>query len=366
VTHLRAARSLRWLHLGLVGAGAVLLVALVRAIGVEQLAAELRRCGTAFFGVVALELLLDACNTLGWRRLLRTRVGWWRLYWIRQAGTAVNQLTPTATLGGEIVKGMLLRPYVSAGEAATSVVAAKLSFAIAQTMLVLCGLAAVLSRLHGEPTLRAALVVATVATCVGVGGFFLLQRRGGLSHPLALLARLGIAAESAARLHLRAAEIDQRLAALHREGPGAFAASVAWHFVAQLVGTVQLFYVLHVLGVPVGLGTCLAIEAFALVIDSTLFFVPARIGVQEGSRVLVFTALGLSAATGLAVALIVRLNQLSVATLGLLAYAYFSSATAPAGSAAEGSPASAGPRDPSEPAPQPPELAAGGGSTRRQ
>jgi len=355
----RAARSLRWLHLALVAAGTILLVALVRAIGVERLVGELRRCGSGFVGVVALELLLDGCNTLGWRRLLPPRVGLWRLYWIRQAGTAVNQLTPTASLGGEVVKSMLLRPYVGTAAAATSVVAAKLSFAMGQTLLVLCGLAAVLSRLDGDPSLRLALVVATVATCVGVGGFFLLQRRGGLSRPLALLARLGVG--RAERLHVRAAELDRRLAALHREHPGAFAASVGWHFAAQLVGTLQLFYVLRVLGAPAAFTTCVAIEAFALVIDSTLFFVPARIGVQEGSRVVVFTALGLSAATGLAVALIVRLNQLLVAGLGLLAYAYFSSTAA---AAASGDDAGSHSLDASDSV-SASGLAAGGGTTRQ-
>ncbi len=348
---MRAARALRWLHLALVVAGVALLLALVRSIGAERLAAELRRLGAAFFGVVALELLLDGCNTLGWRRLLPTRVPLWRLYWIRAAGTAVNQLTPTATLGGEIVKALLLRPRVPAGEAAASIVAAKLSFAIAQMLLVLCGLAAVLARLDGQPTLRAGLVLATALTCAGVGGFLLLQRRGALSGPLGALARRGFAGEWMRRLHARAADVDERLAALHREQPGAFAASIAWHFVAQLVGTMQLWFILRALAVPAGFITCLALEAFALVIDSALFFVPARIGVQEGGRVLVFTALGLSAATGLAVALVVRLDQLVVAAAGLLAYAYLSSTTAPACSPIGG---------------QPPEVPAGGTSTSRQ
>jgi uncharacterized membrane protein YbhN (UPF0104 family) len=325
-----AMRLTRALHLGLVAAGVVLLVTLVRTIGLERLALELRGFGTAFVGVVVLELVIDGCNTLAWRRTLApATIGFWRLYWVRQAGTAVNQLTPTATFGGEVVKAMLLRRSVDAGNAAASIVAAKLSFAMAQTLLVLCGLAAILSRLGDAPSLRAGVLLAAGATCVGVGGFFVVQRRGALSGTLDALTRLGMRGERLNRLRTRAADIDARLAALHRERRGAFAGSVAWHFLAQLIGTFQLFYVLHVLGMQAGLMTCLAIEAFALVIDSALFFVPGRIGVQEGSRVLVFTALGMSAATGLAVAVIVRVDQLAVAALGLLAYGYFSLTSVP-------------------------------------
>jgi hypothetical protein len=136
--------------------------------------------------------------------------------------------------------------------------------------------------------------------------------------------RLGLPASWRARLHAGSAALDERLGILYRERPAAFAASVAWHLGAQLLGLLQLWCILQWLAVPASFATCLAIEAFAVVVDSALFFVPARVGVQEGGRVLVFTTLGMSAATGLAVALIVRLTQLASAGLGLLAYARLS------------------------------------------
>jgi uncharacterized membrane protein YbhN (UPF0104 family) len=166
-------------------------------------------------------------------------------------------------------------------------------------------------------------------TCAGVGGFLVLQRRGLLAGLTGALMRVAPRRALLARAHSHAAALDARLAAFHRERPGAFALSIGWHFVGQLVGVLQLFAILRWLGTPAPLTTCLAIEALALVVDSALFFVPGRVGVQEGGRVLVFTALGLSAATGLAVALIVRANQLVVAAVGLLAFAYFSLNNAP-------------------------------------
>jgi uncharacterized membrane protein YbhN (UPF0104 family) len=321
----------RGVQLVLLTTGAALFVALVHAIGVDVLHDQLRGFGPAFVGVVALELVLDACNTRGWQRTLApATVGFWRLFWVRQAGTAVNQLTPTASLGGEAVKAMLLTARVGADDALASIVAAKLSFAMAQAALVLLGLTTVLTRLHGSPALRGGLLLGSAATCAGIAGFFVLQRRGLVATLTGWLGRLGVGRATLERWRARGTRLDARLTALHRERPGAFLASVAWHFAAQLVGTLQLFYLLRWLGAPANLTTCLAIEAFALLIDSTLFFVPGRIGVQEGGRILVFTALGLSAATGLAVALVVRLNQLTVAAIGLAAFGYFSLTSAPA------------------------------------
>jgi uncharacterized protein (TIRG00374 family) len=316
----------RLLQLVLAAAGVTLLALLVRSIGLAELLVDLRNFGIGLVAVVAFELLLDACNTLGWQQTLAASppIGFWHLFWVRQAGTAVNQLTPTASIGGEVVKAMFLRPQLTMSEAAASLVAAKGSFALAQATLVLLGLTAVLGRLHNAPAIATGVLLGFGTTLTGVIGFVVLQRRGLFSSLAAAAARLGLQGPFIARLRARSAALDGHLAAFYRERPGAFARSVGWHFAGQMVGLCQLFFIFAWLGTPASFATCLAIEAFALVIDSALFFVPGRIGVQEGGRVVIFTALGLGAATGLTVALIVRLNQLAVAGLGLAAFGYFS------------------------------------------
>jgi uncharacterized membrane protein YbhN (UPF0104 family) len=242
----------------------------------------------------------------------------------------VNQLTPTASLGGEVVKAMLLKTHVPTTEALASLIAAKLSFALAQTIVVLLGLAALLQRLRDAPGMATGVVLASAATVTGVIGFLLVQRRGLFAWLADAGARLGVRGPLVRRVQRHGVALDERLAALYRERPAAFLRSVAWHLGGQLTSLVQLLVVLAWLGTPVTLATALALEAFALVVDSALFFVPGRIGVQEAGRVLVFTALGMSAATGLAVAVIVRLTQLAVTALGLGAFAYFSLTSAPA------------------------------------
>jgi hypothetical protein len=320
----------RALQLLLAVAGAVLLLLLVRSIGAARLADDLGRIGLGLAIVVLLELVIDALNTVAWRRTFARpgAVGYWRLFWVRLAGTAVNQLTPTATVGGELVKAVLVRPHLSTADAVASLIAARMSYAIAQAALVLLGLAAILGRLGEAPELRIAVVLGFALTATGVGAFVLLQRRGVFGAAAAHGARLGLPAALAASLRAGGQALDRRLAALYRDRPGAFAASIAWHLGGQLVGLVQLWLILTWLGIPAGLGTCLAIEALSIVIDSATFFVPGRLGVQEGGRVLALTALGMSAASGLALAVVVRLSQLATAALGLAAYGYFSLASA--------------------------------------
>lgn len=316
----------RTLQLGLIIAGVALFAWLVCNIGAAELLADLRGFGLAIVAVIAFELAVDACNTIAWRRILPpTRpIGFWRLYWVRQAGVAINQLTPTATVGGEVAKTILLRPWLPTTTTAASLVAARMSYALGQATIVVLGLSAILGRVKDTPDLATAIIGGFLFTLGGVLGFVWLQRRGIFATAVASVRRLGFGGTLIERLVARGASLDSELAAFYRDRPGAFAQSVVWHVVGQLVGLLQLAFILAKLGIPASLATCLAIEAFALVLDSAAFFVPARIGVQEAGRVLVFTTFGLSATTGLAVAVIVRLNQLAVAGIGLTAFAVLS------------------------------------------
>jgi len=322
-TSARAPHAARVGHLALVLAGTLLLISLIRGIGAERLLADLLDFGWGLAAVIALELVIDGCNTLGWRRTLEdsAAIGFLRLFWIRLAGTAINQLTPTATVGGEFVKGTFLRPVMGTAATVASLIAARMSYAVAQAALVLIGLAAILTRLQDSTELAIGVVTGFTVTLAGVLIFIALQRRGLFAALARGATRLRLRATLVARIERGGAALDAQLRALYRDRPLAFVASVGWHFVGQLIGLVQLWCILRWLHAPAPLMTCLAIEAFAIVADSAMFFVPARVGVQEGGRVLIFTALGMSAATGLAVAVIIRLAQLASAALGLAAYA---------------------------------------------
>jgi hypothetical protein len=59
----------------------------------------------------------------------------------RTAGVAVNQLTPTASVGGDFVKAGLVRRWVPVTDGFASVMVDKLTFALGETIFVVVGLA---------------------------------------------------------------------------------------------------------------------------------------------------------------------------------------------------------------------------------
>ena len=75
--------------------------------------------------------------------------------------------------------------------------------------------------------------------------------------------------------------------------------------------------ILYWLGTPVDWWVALAVETGSVIIDGILFVVPAKVGTQEGGKVLLFSTLGLDPARGLTVGVVRRIRELAYAGLGL-------------------------------------------------
>src|SRR5262245_59283159 len=115
--------------------GLTLLGGMLWHVGLTGLRAGLQTLGlwlVPFFLLDTVSLLL---HTAGWAACFpgpEHRVSLWRLCLVRMAGGAINQVTPTADLGGEVVKVVLLGSLLPRTQAMAAVIIDKTSIALAQ------------------------------------------------------------------------------------------------------------------------------------------------------------------------------------------------------------------------------------------
>jgi uncharacterized protein (TIRG00374 family) len=299
--------------------GLLLLGWLVSRIGARTVLHSLAVLGWGFALVVLFQTVPVLLNTLAWRAALPpgTRVPIRALAPALVAGEAVNAVSPIGFVGGELLRiGLLSRRLPTQAAVGATGLAAMAQFA-AQALFVLSGLPVVLRRV-ADPRLRTGLMALSASAAVLLGLVLLLGLRTGARDRVRrwLDDRLWLQ-----RLLRRLPEALRRLAPevgrAFRDRPGRFALSVAVSFLAWQANVAETLLVLALLGQPVDVATALAIEVLAVAIEGVLFFVPARMGTQEGGRVLAFLALGLNAATGLTLGLVRRLRELAWAAVGL-------------------------------------------------
>ena len=306
-------------RLALLALGVAFLGYLVVQVGPETLLASFQALHWRLLLIVwfpfALTTVLD---TLGWRYAFRRDLtSFPTLLAVRLAGEAFNVATPTASIGGEPVKAYLLAPKVPLGEGLASVIVAKTTIALAQGAFLVVGIALALATLPLAPPLLTGMTVLATAEAVALGGFVLAQQKGLFQGGLRLLRWLGLSWGN--HPHEGVQRLDTALSCFYREHRGRLTLSLLFHFGGWVVGSLEVYLILHFMGIPMPLATVLVIEAFAAAIKSAAFLIPGGLGALEGGNMAVFAALGLGAGIGLSVTLIRRLRELTWVAAGLVA-----------------------------------------------
>ena len=262
--------------------------------------------------------LVMALDALGWRyAFLHDRVPFGPLLATRLAGEAFNIVTPTAALGGEVVKAWLLRDRVPLEESVPSVIIAKTTITIAQGLFLLLGVALAVATLAGSRLLLAMEWLVALEV-IALAVFIMMQTRGLVGWSARLLDRLGIRRMSG---RATAARVDAALADFYRREPRRLALSILFHLAAWLLGIAETWLILWFLGIPVSLATATVIEAFGTGIRFATFLIPGSLGAQEGGYVVTFVALGLRGADGVTFGLVRRFRELVWVGIGLLLFA---------------------------------------------
>jgi glycosyltransferase 2 family protein len=306
--------------------GLALLGWMVRQVGLTDLIASCQVVGVWIVPYVLLDIIPDFLHTAAWAACFqghqhRPRV--WQLYIIRLAGSAINQVTPTATLGGEVVKVVLLGSLLPRAQAMAAVVIDKASIALAQTLYLAVGLLYAMGQLPLPSELQLALSLTISMVLLGLLGFIAFQRYGLLSQLVYQLSRLPFAQARLHRLSQRLAPLDAQLMEYYAAHPGRFGGSLLLHCMGFLAAGLKTYVLLRLLlgtHAP-GWSEAMMVAVVVAALDQMCFLVPARLGTLEGARVLVLSTVGITQVVGLAFGLIARLDSLFWNGIGLLTYA---------------------------------------------
>lgn len=316
-----ASGSARWLRLlerGFLVGGLVLFAVLVREIGARVVFDNVRVVGWGIVLIVSQEILAYTFNTLGWWFAFPPPgppIPFGQLLSARMAGDAINYVTPTATIGGEFVRVRLLRARGATTSVVASVAIAKVAQTVGQVTFIVMGLILVLDQAPLPAALRRGVLIGVAVMAAVALALLVAQRRGLFAPTFRALKRTGLAAD---RLTARLQRLDAEIAAFHVSSAWGFVCSAGCFFIGWCLGVLEIYLILYFLGVPATVQRALTIEVLSATIDGMLFFVPGKVGTQEGGKVLIFTLLGLGAAKGLSLGILRRIRELVWAGIGLL------------------------------------------------
>lgn len=308
----------KWLKWAGWPVGIAILIALVVHDGAGDIVRIIGQAGFTLLWLVpfhALPLLLDA---RAWQLLLQGRAPLVFLWWVATVREAVSRLLPVVGVGGEIVGIRLARWHLSdASRVSASVIVEVLITIAVQYAFSALGLVLILASTGGAgvKTVALALTMSLPLPFVTI----VLVRRGGLFHAIERFAARALGSEHRLLQGIDGKRLDEEIDALMRK-TGTLVAAFAWQLAGYVLGALETYWALALLGHPVSVGGAIAIEALTQAVRHAAFMVPAGLGVQEAAVVLLAQMFGVDREVALSLALVKRMREVVFGCMALASW----------------------------------------------
>jgi hypothetical protein len=316
---------LRRINLILLAIAAVFLVWIMNRVGWATLGHNLLKVGWYWPLLLLPYGLVNLLEAVSWKYLLLSRdriPSLNRLFWLRLGGEALNQLTPTASLGGEPFKAAALNKHgISWDEATASVVIHKGILVLSLALYIFLGLALAPFLLPGASSHLGLLSLAALGLAAAGGVFVLVQRQAPCGFGLRFLTKLGVCPPALKDQEETFNNLDARLAGFYREHRGRCLLAFTLFFLSWLLHGVEVYLMFWLLGHPIGWDLAICLDALAMLFTALGFFIPAAMGVQEGGNILLALGFDLGVVLGVAFSILRRLREAFWLSLGLLVVA---------------------------------------------
>ena len=318
---MRAGSRIRVIGYVLGIAGAALLTGLIVREGAAKIMIALARASWAFPVIVAISTGRVFSDGAAWAALFPkpNRPRLLAAVWIRWVGGSVNDLLPSARLGGDILTTRLAT--ISGGVSTTlaaAVIVVNMTLSITWRILFTVGDLLLIAGIVGLQHLYLPISVAGVTALLAVLAFYFIQRLGFFRLITVLLSRV----KSFAKLNSLisgGANFDQTLRSLYSRRWALLVYSLLW-IVAVLIGSLEAWVALFALGIHTSFEIAGILEIAGQGVRTVLFVVPAGLGVFEGGMIMICGLLGIPGDIALALSLIRRGREALFTVPGLIVW----------------------------------------------
>jgi phosphatidylglycerophosphate synthase len=322
--------------------GVGLLIYLVRRVGSDNLLANVETLGWGLALIIALGGVSHLMRALAWGMTLtgwRGKISLLRMLQVRMASEAAGQAGILGHLFGDGLRISAFDESIPIDNRISSVILDRALFIAAGTIVSGVGILAALFVLSLSHALQlyAAIFAVTLISLLFLLALTMLKRWRVLSRPAQYLGQLERFRDRVENALPLIHSVERQLFDFHTSMPGAFWSGMALNLASHGMAVLEVYLVLWLLGVKIGIIGALIFEALTKVVNAVGTFNPGNIGTYEGGNVLIARLFGITGAVGLAVAVARRLRAIFWAAVGGLFLIMLSRSNEPRDSGDDGS-----------------------------
>ncbi|MBA3322902.1 MAG: flippase-like domain-containing protein, partial [Pyrinomonadaceae bacterium] len=289
-----------WLHAVAFLFGLALLIYVINRVGVQPIFDALAQIGFGFLLLLSLSGVRHFCRAMSMLAAIpaeHRRFGIWQAFATRLSGEAISFLTFTGPLLGEATKAALLRRRMPLVTGVQALVVDNLLYNLSVALFILSGTCVMLLAYDlPDAAHYALLLIAACATATLIAvGLALNRRVMPVTWLTERLVRLNLRPQLLIKRSEHIHHVESNVYHFYRDRRGAFFGVVGLNLLAHVLSVAEVLLTLRMLGFRPAAHVPYVIESLTKVVNFIFGFVPATIGVYEGSTEIILRTLGFAA-----------------------------------------------------------------------
>lgn len=288
---------------------------------------NINRTGIWFLPVIGSWLVIYILNALAFRAIIRepqlpeTNMSFWSVLRLTISGYAINYITPFVALGGEPYRILELKPTLGIQKATSSVLLYSLMHMFSHVIFWLASIVLIVAVV---PLSDVMLVGCGILLVVGLvlGYWFInVYKKGFTVSTFRLLEKVPFIKNRAREFALKNAEnlyeVDEQIRVLYSDRRNAFYVSLFYEFAGRVIGCLEIYFTAHAIGMEMTLAQSLIVSSGSSLFANLIFFFPMQLGTREGGLALALRSVGLPAAQGIFIGVVLRIREIVWIIIGL-------------------------------------------------
>jgi phosphatidylglycerophosphate synthase len=301
--------------------GVGLLAYLMLRTGPQTIWKQVHAVGIGVVLIIVLAGIAHVLKTWAWRLTLTcdiSELSWPRSIGMRLISEAIAQIGVAGKVLGEGVRVSLLGSAVPMANGISSGALDSGLYILTGAMVIVSGImtALLLAPGHGKWRIWAVLFSAGVMVFVALVAFAIVRGWRFASKAARAVGRVPRFQKWISEKESVIGSAEECLFNFHREAPGAFWGSVTLNFLCHALAVFEVYIILKFMGARVGLVAALALEGLTKVINLAGSLNPGNVGTYEGGNMLITKLFGITATSGLTLALCRRARAIFWAAVG--------------------------------------------------
>ncbi len=316
----------KW-KIGFFAAGILIFSYMIYAIGLEHIWENICKTGWWFLPIIGVWLLVYTSNTFAWSAIVREQKDGAYPPFLKMlkwtiSGYCINYITPVVALGGEPYRILELQEYTGTRKATSAVLSYSMMHILSHFVFWMCSIVVILCWLRPPWGLTVGLCITFAVFLLALYMIFRGYRKGLVAKTFRILEKIPLINKPVRKFSEHKMpifmEIDQHIVNLFSNRKKVFFTALGLEFLARVISCLELVFIAKAIGQEMSMIDAIVLYAGSTLFSNIMFFSPMQLGTREGGLALTLSIMGLTAALGVYMGLVMRIRELVWIGLGLL------------------------------------------------